>query len=213
MKKTRRWAVLFSLLVLVHAGDAILYAYPGYLDTDWWIPQYSNPYIEELLLGTVPDVAAYVVSVVLTIVWDWVVWIGIIFAMIYYMFKWTTRYNLDNFGFKSKRDWKRGNPTQKNVEEVVIDAGKRAAEGLKDIGKRIPSDEIKGVGAAAGKKMAEGAAAGKKMAAAAARPEKTNPDKIREEIEKYHSMMLRGVISETDFERKKNQLLDLDPKK
>ena len=31
--------------------------------------------------GIVPDVAAYAVSVVLTIAWDWVVWIGIIFAM------------------------------------------------------------------------------------------------------------------------------------
>ena len=51
------------------------------------------------------------------------------------------------------------------------------------------------------------------MADAANRPEKMSSNRAREEIEKYHGMMLRGVISESDFERKKNQLLDLDPKK
>ena len=208
MKKTRRWAVLFSLLVLVQVGDAMLYAYDDdYMYSDWWIPKYSNPYLEDLMQGIVPDVAAYAVSVVLTIAWDWVVWIGIIFAMVYYMFKWTTRHNIENFDHKSKRDWKREDPAQKNVEDVMVDAGKKAgkkaAKGLKGIGRKIPSEEIKSVGTTVGKKMAE----------AANRPEKMNPNRVREEIEKYHGMMQRGVISKSDFERKKNQLLDLDPKK
>ncbi len=215
MKKTRRWAVLFSLLVLVQVGDVMLYAYDDDYRyySDWWIPQYSSPYLENLMQGIVPDVAAYAVSVVLTIAWDWVVWIGIIFAMVYYMFKWTTRYNFENFGYKSKRDWKREDPAQKNVEDVVVDAGKKAADGLKGIGRKIPSEGIKGAGAAAGKKMAAGATAGKRMADAASKSGKMNSNKAREEIEKYHGMMLRGVISESDFERKKNQLLGLDPEK
>ena len=204
MKKTRRWAVLFSLLVLVQVGDAMLYAYDDdYMYSDWWIPKYSNPYLVDTMQGIVPDAAAYAVSVVLTIAWDWVVWIGIIFAMVYYMFKWTTRYNLKNFGYKSKRDWKREDPAQKNVEDVVVGAGKKAAKGLKGIGRKIPSEEIKSAGTTVGKKMAD----------AANRPEKMNSNRVREEIEKYHSMMQRGVISESDFERKKNQLLDLDPEK
>ena len=204
MKKTRRWAVLFSLLVLVQVGDAMLYAYDDdYMYLDWWIPKYSNPYLVDIMQGIVPDAAAYAVSVVLTIAWDWVVWIGIIFAMVYYMFKWTTRYNLENFGYKSKRDWKREDPAQKNVEDVVAGAGKKAAKGLKGIGRKIPSEEIKSVGTTVGKKMVD----------AANRPEKMNSNRVREEIEKYHGMMQRGVISESDFERKKNQLLDLDPEK
>ena len=138
-----------------------------------------------------------------TYAWDWVVWIGIIFAMVYYMFKWTTRYNLENFGYKSKRDWKREDPAQKNVEDVVVGAGKKATKGLKGIGRKIPSEEIKSVGTTVGKKMTD----------AANRPEKMNSSRAREEIEKYHGMMQRGVISESDFERKKNQLLDLDPEK
>ena len=125
------------------------------------------------------------------------------FAIAYYMFKWTTRYNIENFGHKSKREWKREDPTQRNVEDVAMDAGKKATQGLRDIGRKIPSEKIKDAGAAAGKKVAE----------ATNRPEKANPSKAREEIEKYHNMMLRGVISESDFERKKAQLLDLDTKK
>ena len=204
MKKTRRWAVLFSLLVLVQVGDAMLYAYDDdYMYSDWWIPKYSNPYIEDLMQGIVPDVAVYAVSAVLTIAWDWVVWIGIIFAMVYYMFKWTTRYNIENFSHKSKRDWKREDPAQKNIEDAMVGAGKKAAKGLKGIGRKIPSEEIKSAGTTVGKKMAD----------AANRPEKMSSNRAREEIEKYHGMMLRGVISESDFERKKNQLLDLDPEK
>ena len=204
MKKTRRWAVLFSLLVLVQVGDAMLYAYDDdYMYLDWWIPKYSNPYLVDIMQGIVPDAAAYAVSAVLTIAWDWVVWIGIIFAMVYYMFKWTTRYNLENFGYKSKRDWKREDPAQKNIEDVVVGAGKKATKGLKGIGRKIPSEEIKSVGTTVGKKMTD----------AANRPEKMNSSRAREEIEKYHGMMQRGVISESDFERKKNQLLDLDPEK
>ena len=204
MKKTRRWAVLFLLLVLVQVGDEMLYAYDDdYMYSDWWIPKYSNPYIEDLMQGIVPDVAVYAVSAVLTIAWDWVVWIGIIFAMVYYMFKWTTRYNIENFSHKSKRDWKREDPAQKNIEDAMVGAGKKAAKGLKDIGRKIPSEEIKSAGTTVGKKMAD----------AANRPEKMSSNRAREEIEKYHGMMLRGVISESDFERKKNQLLDLDPEK
>ena len=134
MKKTRRWVVLFSLLVLVHVGEVMLYAHDDdYMYSDWWIFKYSNPYIEDLMQGIVPDVVAYAVSVVLTIAWDWVVWIGIIFAMLYYMFKWTTRHNIENFGHKSKRDWKREDPAQKNIEDVVAGAGKKAADGLKGL--------------------------------------------------------------------------------
>ena len=204
MKKTRRWAVLFLLLVLVQVGDEMLYAYDDdYMYSDWWIPKYSNPYIEDLMQGIVPDVAVYAVSAVLTIAWDWVVWIGIIFAMVYYMFKWTTRYNIENFSHKSKRDWKREDPAQKNIEDAMVGAGKKAAKGLKGIGRKIPSEEIKSAGTTVGKKMAD----------AANRPEKMSSNRAREEIEKYHGMMLRGVISESDFERKKNQLLDLDPEK
>ena len=63
MKKTRRWAVLFSLLVLVQVGDVMLYAYDDDYRyySDWWIPQYSSPYLENLMQGIVPDAAAYAV--------------------------------------------------------------------------------------------------------------------------------------------------------
>ena len=45
------------------------------------------------------------------------------------------------------------------------------------------------------------------MADATNRPEKISSSRAMEEIEKYHGMMLRGVISKSDFEKKKNQLL------
>ena len=70
MKKTRRWAVLFSLLVLVHVGDVVLYPYSDDAYLDWWVPQFSNPYVMDLMQEIIPDVAAYAVSVVLTILWD-----------------------------------------------------------------------------------------------------------------------------------------------
>ena len=81
------------------------------------------------------------------------------------------------------------------------------------LAERYRPEGIKGAGAAAGKKMAAGATAGKRMADAASKSGKMNSNKARDEIEKYHGMMLRGVISESDFERKKNQLLGLDPEK
>ena len=154
----------FLLLVLVQVGDEMLYAYDDdYMYSDWWIPKYSNPYIEDLMQGIVPDVAVYAVSVVLTIAWDWVVWIGIIFAMVYYMFKWTTRYNIESFNHKSKRDWKREDPAQKNIEDAMVGAGKKAAKGLKGIGRKIPSEEIKSAGTTVGKKMADAANRPEKM--------------------------------------------------
>ena len=207
MKKTRRWMMLFSLLVLVHVGDIMLYPDDDYLYSDWWFIQYPNPYIEDLMEDIVPDTVTYATSIVLTVVWDLVVWIGIMFAMVYYMFKWTTKHNFENFGYKSKREWKQADPMEKNIEEIITNAGKKTATNLKDLGKktadRIPSEKIKEAGTSVAEKVVE----------ATEMPRKLNHDKAIKEIEKYHNLMLRGIISESDFERKKSHLLGLDDSK
>ncbi len=156
------------MLVLAFSADEMLYTLDG--STTWWdLVGYDvpNPQIEDLV-GTamqsgapdttdaIADGTVRAASVVLTLLWDWAVPVGPVFAMIYCMFRWTTKYNLENFGCRSKREWKRRDPAQRNVEEEVADAGRRVAAGFGNLGKRaagrVPSGKMRGYGASAADK-------------------------------------------------------------
>ena len=211
MKKTRKWMVLFSLLILIQIGDVMLYPEDDYLYSNLQFTQYPNPHIEGLMQDIIPDAAVYPISITFTVLWDFVIWIGVIFAMVYYMFKWTTRYNLENFGHKSKREWKQSNPTEKNIEESISRAGKKTATNIKYIGiktaDKIPAEKIREAGASVAEKVTD---VTEKVTDVAKTSRRSNHDQAIKEIEKYHNLMLRNIISESDFERKKSQLLGLD---
>ena len=86
MKKTRRWLLVFIPLCLVSrftwTASMQSLQYSDRLDSESSLPAF--------MLFDVPS-------------------ISIVAAVIYLMFRWTTKYNLDNFGARSKKEWARQN--------------------------------------------------------------------------------------------------------
>ena len=86
MKKTRRWLLVFIPLCLVSR-----FTWAATMQ----ISQYSTRFGSE--------------SVPLALTLFEFLGIPILVAVIYLMFRWTTKYNLDNFGARSKKEWARQN--------------------------------------------------------------------------------------------------------
>lgn len=86
MKKTRRWLLVFIPLCLVSrftlglTMESLQYSFRSG----------SEPWPLALTLLEFVDIPIFV-------------------AVIYLMFRWTTKYNLDNFGARSKKEWARQN--------------------------------------------------------------------------------------------------------
>ena len=87
MRKTSKWIPIFALFVAVWF---IIDAVSGNMLSD-------TSYSEDLV---------FPLSDTILVVYDRVIQIGSIALVVYFMFKWTTAYNLENFGYKSKREWK-----------------------------------------------------------------------------------------------------------
>ena len=83
MKKTRKWILLYLFCIGLHCLR-ILVLEPIYaLGLEG-----STIFIPTVLLGFL--------------------FLGFtITLMVYFMLQWTTQYNLDNFGYRSKKDWKK----------------------------------------------------------------------------------------------------------
>lgn len=83
--KTRRWILLVVPLSVVPSVGPELAALAA---ESWGSPDYD-------LLVAVSTVAVFS-------------WAPLHAAVVYLMFRWTTEYNLDNFGVRSKREWRQG---------------------------------------------------------------------------------------------------------
>ena len=220
MKKSRKWIPLFTLFILVwFVLDYILYPQLNTLDTTivWFNPHVvPNIHLESFIgvalyqafpnNGNLDDVI-FLLSHSLIILYELVIFIGVVFIVIYYMLKWTTQYNLDTFEYKSKREWKKATTPQTSIVEKIKQYSNSSFENIKDISKKtnekIPSEKIKETSAKTIEKISETAKNLKSEP-------KIDDDYIKKQIREWHNMMIMGVITELDFEKKKTELLKLD---
>lgn len=210
MKKTQKWILLFgSFLFVWFVLDVMLNPILTLSDEDT-ILYYDqpNPQIENFLNGLInsdgfDSYVAYVLGLFVTVLYNAVVYVGSILVLMYYMHKWTTQYNFKNFGYKSKRDWKKANSSGKSFSNSLKDAGGKTTQTIKNISKKttdnIPSDKIKDVSVVSVKKISDSI---KNLASS-----NLSESQKRDELEKYYDMMRLGVISESDYEKKKAELL------
>ena len=225
MSKTRKWIPLFAVFVTVwFVLDYILYP-PPVIDEDMAITEivgyslYVEPHhhLEAFLSGLMYeyfphsgdlDDVIFLISFSLIVLYHTVIFIGSIFVVVYFMFKWTTQYNLKTCGYKSKREWKKATQPQRNITEKLKQYSSQTASSVIDIGKktgeRIPADKIKTKSADVAEKIKETAANLKST--------QMSDDDKRTQIREWHDMMIMGVITESDFEKKKAELMDSQSK-
>ena len=224
ISKTRKWIPLFVIFVTVwFVLDYILY--PPVIDENMSITEsieyslYIAPHhqLETFLSGLMYeyfphsgnlDDLIFLISLSLIVLYHIVILIGSIFVVVYFMFKWITQYNIQNYGYKSKREWKKATQPQRNIAKQIKKYSGQTASSVIDIGKKtsekIPTEKIKAKGANVSKKIKETTTNLKST-------QMSEKDK-REQIRKWHDMMLIGVITESDFEEKKSSLLNSQTK-
>ena len=135
--------------------------------------------------------------------------------IVYFMLKWTTQYNLKHFGYKSKREWKKANLPQRNIGEKIKEHSSKTISSIKDISKKtsekIPSEKIMETSTKAAEKITETSTkAAEKITETAKnlKPDfKMSEDAKRKQIREWHDMMTMGVITESEFEKKKEEFL------
>ena len=219
MGKTLKWIPIFALFIAVwFVIDELLYydldaaVMPSISDIGFYQERVMGvvvPFLDGLFLdavsgGLLPDAIysedlVFVLSHIILVVYDLIIYIGSIALMIYFMFKWTTAHNLENFGYKSKREWK--NATRVNdrpkheIRKELKKYGESAADGMSHVASRVKST--------GGKSIDNIEAAISKIRQA---PE-SNDDEIIAKIRKWHDLMEIGVISESEFDDRKNALL------
>jgi hypothetical protein len=89
IEKTRKWILMALLSYVVNIfGSGLMY-------TDEYLNSTST--INEIIF------ISYVIILLILLP-----------LIIYFMFKWTTKYNLKNFGYKSKKEWKRSQEKEKS---------------------------------------------------------------------------------------------------
>ena len=126
-------------------------------------------------------------------------WWPLMVLTTYLMYRWTTEYNLENFGYKSRAEWLRaGSPKRKTTDKIK--------DSMKNIGKKttdkIPSEKIKDASSSVVERI--DMTADRILGLS---------DKAMKDLDRYHELMKRGIITESDFERKKTQLLGFEHKK
>ena len=218
MKKTLKWILVFSLFTTVwFVIEGLLYYdldaddMTRMLDIGFYQEHAMEvvvPFVEGVFLyavdgGLLPDVSyseeiIFVLSYAVLVVYDLIV-LGSIVLVIYFMFRWTTSYNLKNFGYKSKREWKNasrvsGNPKHK-IRKGLKKYGSSAADGMSQVASRTK--------AAGGKGMDNVEAIISRIRHA---PESSD-DEIIAKIRKWHDLMEIGIISESEFKERKDVLL------
>jgi hypothetical protein len=228
MQKTRKWIVLFVLYVfVVHIADNMLYASYDMdsLDfVDFWDFSYLDTI--ESFVGSlfvygvesgyvlpehVSEDLVFAIAYSLDGLWGWIVWLGSIALIIYYMFKWTSSYNLEKFGHKSRRDWERANNYRNKYVGFLTDFMKSFysnGSNLATSGKSATS-ALKQTARHEAPKIAHGAktlAKKNKEFLEKLRGTGTSDDVINQ-IRKYHDLLELGVISESEFAAKKRELL------
>lgn len=206
MQKTRKWILLLAVFVTVwFVLDPVLNPVPDdfdMMDTDEWF-SYVGPveyFLTDTIRGYLPgddfDDVASSLSFSLLLLFFLVAHVGSIFAVIYFMFKWVTAYNLDNFGYASKREWKRANSPRRNIRRAISST----VSGAKD---KIPYEKIQHAGVKAGTKMTDTARSIRHRSGMG------EAEKL-EHLKEWHNMMVKGLIDRSEFEKKKADLLKPD---
>lgn len=219
MQKTRKWIPMFMLFVGVwFLLDYILYPPIEFSDVTTsqnirhMIPIEPNPQLESfvgnMLYETFPnngnlDNATFLISFSLIIIYHLVIFIGCLLLMIHKMLKWTTQYNLDNFGYKSKKEWKRATLPQRQIVKKIKSKSGDLVSGAKSITRKtsdkIPSDKIKDIPSGTAEKITH-------TIQNLSSKEMTDENK-RNQIREWYNLMTLGIITKSDFEQKKAELL------
>lgn len=209
MHKTRRWIPLFVLFIAVwFVLDPILNPIPedfNIMTDEWFGPVESimTDTIKNYIPGDDFDGIASSLSFSLSTLFFLVAYVGSLFILIYLMFKWTTAYNMDKFGYESKKEWKKANFPRQNIRQIMSNT----MSGAKD---KIPYEKIHDVSAKAGKGMSD-ARRGVTNATKNLRHEsKMSEEDKRKQIKEWHNMMTMGFIEKSEFEKKKADLLKSD---
>ena len=235
MHKTRKWIPLFAVFVIVwFILDYVLY--PPVIDEEMAITEivgyslYVEPHyqLEAFLSGLMYeyfphsgnlDDVIFLISFSLIVLYHTVIFIGSIFVVVYFMFKWTTQYNLKTCGYKSKREWKKATQPQRNISEKLKQYSSYTTSSVIDIGKKtsekIPTEQIKTKSADVAEKIKiKSIDATEKIKETATNLKSTqmSDDDKRIQIREWHDMMIMGVITESDFETKKSELMDSQTK-
>ena len=166
IQKTRKWIPLFAIFVGVwFVADDILYTnYESTITPDEFINSsfYREPnprlesFIDNIMNSYFPDTnidgIVFLFSIVSSVLYDHVIWIGAVFANFYFMLKWVTEYNLKNYGHKSKKDWKKANLPSRNYVKKIKQFGSDTGKNLKDVGV-YTGKNLKDVGVYTGKNL------------------------------------------------------------
>ena len=234
MKKTRRWMLAFAFFVMVWCTvDTLLY-YEYYeaegmpfdmmvlFETYGGGTEHMATLVDRLLLDAVgtdilPDTAysdnmIYSMASSILFVHDWIAIPGSFALVVYLMYRWTTLYNLENFGYRSKGEWKKAGRPQGDgighrIREGTHDGARYAASMMRDVGSKS-ADRI---GAASSRIMDVGGKSADKIGAAAAsrirHGSDTQDDEVVRRIQKWHGLAKKGAISAAEFEAKKREIL------
>ncbi len=229
MKKTRRWIPIFSIFIVVwfiidgllyygfnpsNASDLTDFLFSAEIEMDVIVP---------LIGGLLPDAVysedlAFVLSYSILVVYDLVIYIGSIALVIYSMFKWTTSYNLENFGYKSKKEWKNARRDKDKhsyeIREKLKKYGNKTADGMSNVASKIKEAGDKGadnIGVMASKIKEAGDKGADNIGVMASKikyESKASDDEIIKKIRRWYDLMGMGIISESEFETRKRNLLD-----
>ncbi len=215
IQKTRKWIPLFALFVTVwFVLDYILYPFADSettlaesIDYSYYI--YPNYHLESFVSGVIYDYfpdsgnlddIIFLLSLALIVIYHLVIFVGSVLVMIYFMLKWVTEYNVKNYGYKSKREWKKANNPPRKIKENITKTAQKIKDVTKKTSEKIPSEKIKTTGVDVGNKIVDTAKNVKLHS-------KMSDEDKRKQIREWHDMMIMGVISESDFESKKAELL------
>ncbi len=220
MKKTRQWILLFTFFITIwFVLDYILYPFSD--DSDFTLdnvvdhsfriePNYHlETFLSSMIYDYFPnsgnlDDIIFLISFSLIVLYNLVIFIGSLLMIVYFMLKWTTQYNLDNFNYKSKREWKKANIPQHNITEKIKEHSSNIFSNMKDISKKtsakIPSEKIIETSTKTAEKIADTAKNLKPKI-------KMSENDKRNQIREWHDMMTLGIITESEFEKKKEEFL------
>ena len=105
MKKTRKWILIYStyfiILFSIISGSAI------YNTVNTFDESISNEIILNKVIetGVIPkNFSPDIAEITVIILFSFLVLVSYTLP-IYFMLRWTTQYNLENFGYKSKKEW------------------------------------------------------------------------------------------------------------
>ncbi len=165
---------------------------------------------------------AFLISFVMIILYNLVIILGIVLANVYFMLKWVTAYNLENYSYKSKREWKRvnyppneyivklkqlGSKTENNIKDVSAKIG----ENLKDVSVKT-GENLKDVSVKTGENLKDVSTWTSQKVSESTKNLKINhrlsEENKRHQIEEWHKLMLMGVLTESEFEQKKSNFLN-----